>query len=270
MKKHDQPPILAYAITIFLSAFLLFQVQPMMGKMILPWFGGAASVWTACMLFFQSLLLLGYLYTHWVMRYLSAPWQSSVHIALLLLCLGLAAPSASADGIEGRVTVPRARDGRDVVVYLDRIPGKTFVPPSAPVVIDQRNLSFQPHVTALMVGTRVAFPNSDEVRHNVFSPTKGSSFDLGSYPLKTTKFQSFDKPGVVTLLCNVHAEMSAYVVVTETPYFALSDRDGRFSIPGVPAGRYVVVAWHERAGTTRQMVDVPSASPAAINVTLGR
>ncbi len=63
MKKHDQAPILAYAITIFLSAFLLFQVQPMMGKMILPWFGGAASVWTACMLFFQSLLLLGYLYT---------------------------------------------------------------------------------------------------------------------------------------------------------------------------------------------------------------
>ena len=87
MKKHDQTPILAYAITIFLSAFLLFQVQPMMGKMILPWFGGAASVWTACMLFFQSLLLLGYLYTHWVMRCLSPSRQSFLHIALLLLCL---------------------------------------------------------------------------------------------------------------------------------------------------------------------------------------
>jgi spermidine synthase len=87
MKQHDQPPILAYAITIFLSAFLLFQVQPMMGKMILPWFGGAASVWTACMLFFQSLLLLGYLYTHWVMRLLSPSRQSFLHIVLLLLCL---------------------------------------------------------------------------------------------------------------------------------------------------------------------------------------
>jgi len=87
MKKHDEPLILAYAITIFLSAFLLFQVQPMMGKMILPWFGGAASVWTACMLFFQSLLLLGYLYTHWVMRLLSPSRQSFLHIALLLLCL---------------------------------------------------------------------------------------------------------------------------------------------------------------------------------------
>ena len=87
MKKQNQAPILAYAVTIFLSAFLLFQVQPMMGKMILPWFGGAASVWTACMLFFQSLLLLGYLYTHWMMRYLSTPRQSFLHIALLLLCL---------------------------------------------------------------------------------------------------------------------------------------------------------------------------------------
>ena len=87
MKKQDQTPILAYAVTIFLSAFLLFQVQPMIGKMILPWFGGAASVWTACMLFFQSLLLLGYLYTHWVIRYLSTPRQSFLHIALLLLCL---------------------------------------------------------------------------------------------------------------------------------------------------------------------------------------
>ena len=87
MKKQNQSPILAYAVTIFLSAFLLFQVQPMMGKMILPWFGGAASVWTACMLFFQSLLLLGYLYTHWMMRYLSTPRQSFLHSALLLLCL---------------------------------------------------------------------------------------------------------------------------------------------------------------------------------------
>jgi len=87
MKLNDQTPIAAYGATIFLSAFLLFQVQPMMGKMILPWFGGAASVWTACMLFFQSLLLLGYLYTHWVLRHLSAQKQSLLHIVLLLACM---------------------------------------------------------------------------------------------------------------------------------------------------------------------------------------
>ncbi|NBX54972.1 MAG: hypothetical protein EBQ82_02595 [Betaproteobacteria bacterium] len=97
MKSDDSTPLASYAITIFLSAFLLFQVQPMMGKMILPWFGGAASVWTACMLFFQALLLLGYCYTHWTMRYLSPQRQSLVHLALLLLCLAFLPISPSPD-----------------------------------------------------------------------------------------------------------------------------------------------------------------------------
>ena len=83
-----------YGLTIFLGAFLLFQVQPIAGKMILPWFGGSASVWTTCMLFFQVLLLLGYLYCHWIVRYLSPRAQGFVHItllaaSLLLLPLGL-------------------------------------------------------------------------------------------------------------------------------------------------------------------------------------
>lgn len=78
-----------YGLTIFLSAFLLFQVQPLIGKMILPWFGGSASVWTTCMLFFQLLLLLGYLYSHWVVRFLTPMRQSLLHIALLALSLFL-------------------------------------------------------------------------------------------------------------------------------------------------------------------------------------
>ncbi|HUX89720.1 MAG TPA: fused MFS/spermidine synthase [Gallionellaceae bacterium] len=78
---------LHYGLTIFLSAFLLFQVQPMIGKMILPWFGGSASVWTTCMLFFQMVLLLGYLYTHWLVRFLSPYRQSILHGSLLLLSL---------------------------------------------------------------------------------------------------------------------------------------------------------------------------------------
>ncbi|HEX8986517.1 MAG TPA: fused MFS/spermidine synthase [Rhodocyclaceae bacterium] len=87
---------LHYGLTIFLSAFLLFQVQPLIGKMILPWFGGSASVWTTCMLFFQLLLLLGYLYSHWVVRFLSARGQSLLHIALLgasLLLLPIGLPA---------------------------------------------------------------------------------------------------------------------------------------------------------------------------------
>jgi SAM-dependent methyltransferase/MFS family permease len=88
---------LHYGLTIFLSAFLLFQVQPIIGKMILPWFGGSASVWTTCMLFFQMVLLLGYFYSHWVVRYLTPRQQSLLHIALLLASLLMLPLAPSAD-----------------------------------------------------------------------------------------------------------------------------------------------------------------------------
>lgn len=78
---------LHYGLTIFLSAFLLFQVQPIVGKMILPWFGGSASVWTTCMLFFQVLLLLGYFYSHWIVRFLAPGSQSFLHMGLLAAAL---------------------------------------------------------------------------------------------------------------------------------------------------------------------------------------
>ena len=86
-----------YGLTIFLSAFLLFQVQPLIGKMILPWFGGSAAIWTTCMLFFQLVLLLGYFYSHWVTRYLSPSRQSLVHGGLLLISLLLIPISPSLD-----------------------------------------------------------------------------------------------------------------------------------------------------------------------------
>lgn len=194
-------------------------------------------------------------------------WVRRVMAVVTLMCCPVV---AWADGIEGRVSLARARDNRDVVIFIERIPGKTFTPPAAPVVIDQKNLAFQPHVVPVLVGTRVSFPNSDEVRHNVFSPTKGAAFDLGSFSMGVSRNRVFDVPGVVTLLCNVHAEMSAYVIVAETPYFAVSDREGRFAIPAVPPGRYELVAWHERAKLVRQSIDVPEGRPATTLIELGR
>ena len=86
-----------YGLTIFLSAFLLFQVQPLIGKMILPWFGGSAAIWTTCMLFFQTVLLLGYFYSHWVTRSLTPSGQSLVHGVLLMVSLLLLPVSPSLD-----------------------------------------------------------------------------------------------------------------------------------------------------------------------------
>jgi plastocyanin len=174
-------------------------------------------------------------------------WRRFIYGALLPVALATTAAWLDASNIEGQVVVKSARDNSNAVVYIDKIPGKTFPPPSAPIPLDQVNLTFVPHVLPVLAGTKVAFPNSDDIRHNVFSPTAWSKFNLGTYPKSTTKYYVFNKPGTVTLLCNVHAEMSAYVVVTETPYFAVTDKAGNFALKNVPAGTYVLKVWHEKA-----------------------
>lgn len=117
--------------------------------------------------------------------------------------------------------------------------------------ISQKGKVFRPHVLVVTVGTKVDFPNDDTIYHNVFAHFKAKRFDLGMYPRGTTKSVTFDNPGLVSILCNVHPEMSAYIVVVETPYFATTDRHGRFRIEGVRPGEYVVKTWHE-SGRTRQ------------------
>jgi plastocyanin len=165
----------------------------------------------------------------------------------LVVMVWLSVVSVHAADIEGQVSVRVARNNANAVVYIDKIPGKRFTPPAEPVKLDQINLTFVPHVLPVLVGTTVAFPNSDEIRHNVFSPGPLSKFDLGSYPRKQVRYQVFDIPGAVTLLCNVHVEMSAFVIVTETPYFAVTDAAGKYKLKDVPPGKYVLKVWHERA-----------------------
>ena len=188
---------------------------------------------------------------------------------LVLLVVLVSSGPADASGIEGQVIVRSARDNSNAIVYIDKIPGKRFTPPSTPAVLDQVNLTFIPHVLPILVGTTVSFPNSDEIRHNVFSPSP-TKFDLGTYPRKTTKYRLFDKPGPVTLLCNVHAEMSAYVFVAETPYFYKTDKDGKFALRNVPPGRYVLKVWHERAKATSMEIEVVENQTVIANFELKR
>src|ERR1044071_9197914 len=166
----------------------------------------------------------------------------------ICLCLALMAGPLRvlAANVEGQIIVRSAKDNSDAVVYIDKIPGKRYAALSGQAVLDQVNLKFVPHVLPVLAGTTVAFPNSDEVRHNVFSPGP-PRFDLGTYPQNKTTHHLFDKPGVWTMLCNVHAEMSAYVVVTETPYFARTEKDGKFILKDVPPGKYTLKVWHEQA-----------------------
>ena len=117
---------------------------------------------------------------------------------------------------------------------------------SARVTLDQRNLAFVPQVLVVRVGTSVDFPNNDTVFHNVFSFRDGKKFDLGMYPTGTSKRIVFDKPGLARVFCNIHPNMAAYILAVDTPYYAVSDERGVFTISGIPAGSYTYRAW--RAG----------------------
>ena len=110
-------------------------------------------------------------------------------------------------------------------------------------VLHQRSLKFAPQVLAVRTGTVVDFPNDDRVFHNVFSFRDGKKFDLGIYPVGATKQVTFSEPGVSRLFCNIHPNMAGYVVAVDSPWFATSDADGRFSIPDVEPGTYTWRAW---------------------------
>jgi plastocyanin len=137
-------------------------------------------------------------------------------------------------------------DQRRSVVYLESAPSLAF-PDIEPqrAVMDQRNETFVPHVLAITVGTTVDFPNNDNVYHNVFSLRGPKPFDLGRYAAGRSRSVRFDRPGIVRVFCEIHSHMSAFILVFNHRYFAVTAPDGRYQINRVPAGRYTLVAWNE-------------------------
>jgi len=185
-----------------------------------------------------------------------------VALTALLACGLIQAAALPASTLSGKVTGAKGVS----VVYIEAIPGKTFPAPAEKVVVDQKGLLFQPHVVAVPVGSTVEFLNSDKVAHNIFWPAisgnKKMSHNLGTWPSGQKREFKFDTAGVVPLLCNVHPEMSAYIVVSPTPFFALTDADGNYKIAGVPEGDYTVSAWHEGMKVQSKPVKVAGAASA--------
>lgn len=165
----------------------------------------------------------------------------------LAAALAIVTVSSSAWAGDVTGTVSGVANPENVVVYIEHADG-TFAPPPQGAVMDQKNIQFIPHVLPVVSGTVVHFPNSDTVRHNVFSPSKAKKFNLGIYPSGVTKDQVMNIPGaaVVSLLCAIHAQLAAFIVVLQNPYYAMPGTDGSFTIKGVPSGSYRLVAWHER------------------------
>lgn len=149
---------------------------------------------------------------------------------------------AESGTIEG--TVSHARGTADLIVYVATAPGQ-FPAPAQHARMDQKKMTFTPHILPILAGTTVEFYNSDAVNHNVFSPDN-ETYNLGTWPKGDKHTYVFKKPGVYTQLCSIHPEMLAFVVVLQNPFFAVTKADGHFSIPNVPPGQYVLKVWGEK------------------------
>jgi len=193
--------------------------------------------------------------------------KAAIAASLVLVLAGI----GRANEIKGKVSVQGIKTAESIAVYVDAIPDKKFDAPKDHVVIDQRKMAFIPHVVAVQQGTTVEFLNSDPVGHNVYWPSisgnKKLSHNLGTWPKGDKKPFQFNDLGTASLLCNVHPEMSGYVVVVPTPYFAVTDKDGNFEIKNVPVGKYTLKTWSEDGKPTTQPVDLSGAS-ATVDLTV--
>ena len=193
--------------------------------------------------------------------------RATLAASLVLVLVGV----GRANEIKGKVSVQGIKSAEHIAVYVDVIADKKFDAPKDHIVIDQRKMAFLPHVVAVQQGTTVEFLNSDPVGHNVYWPSvsgnKKLSHNLGTWPKGEKKPFQFNDLGTASLLCNVHPEMSGYVVVVPTPYFAVTDKDGNFEIKNIPAGKYTLKTWSEDGKPTTQAVDVSGAT-ATVELTV--
>ncbi len=179
--------------------------------------------------------------------------RTIILLASCLACGGLDASSLS-------VTVKDAKGAlvSDAVVYAKS--SATAAHPGERAVIDQQNKQFIPYVTAVQVGTAVMFPNKDNIRHHVYSLSPAKRFELPLYAGVPAEPVVFDKEGFVTLGCNIHDWMIAYVAVLATPYFQITGRDGHVLLKDLAPGKYVVAVWHPllrgRPDASAQRVDL--------------
>ena len=216
--------------------------------------------------------------------------------ALMLCCLPVLSQEKSGVGmIQGRITVSRGDDvagdvvrGRALnryqaggtnagkpldppyalsekaVVYIETINGERTLPAEHPV-LDQRDMVFRPLVLPIVVGTTVDFPNSDPLFHNVFSLSQPKEFDLGRYAKGQKKSVTFDKPGIVSVYCEIHSYMFATILVLQNSLFTVPDDEGNYSLKNVPAGTYQLSFWYGRKKAGTKTVTVTADQSTTVN-----
>jgi plastocyanin len=172
--------------------------------------------------------------------------------------------------ITARVSDARGRVVNDAVVYA--VPeGRPLPLARKTAVMDQRNRMFVPHVLPVQTGTAVHFPNSDDVRHHVYSFSAAKTFQLPLYKGRPANPELFDRAGVATLGCNIHDQMSAFIVVVDTPYFAKT-ANGLAELADVDAGRYTIRVWYPdmRAEPQPRVVSLGASERLSLTFVTGR
>lgn len=188
---------------------------------------------------------------------------------MLLGCLATGMP-ARAGTVAGKVELiekggRRASDLSDVIVYVE---GPKAKGKPERVTMAMKDKAFRPRVAAVSAGGVVEFPNQDPIFHNVFSVSGANRFDLDLYKRPKSGSWTFTSPGVARVYCNIHPQMSAVVLVRDNPYFTTAAADGSFTIAHVPAGRWQIKAWQERAPEASQEIVVGADSQVTAQLVL--
>jgi plastocyanin len=193
----------------------------------------------------------------------------------ILLSCGLRLACADAT-VEGRVELPKTHHAPVVTQRYEIISKGGVLAPNPPVAVvyleghfpkpvtqpvkqlEQKDLQFVPALLPIQAGTKVEFPNLDDTYHNVFSYSPAKRFDLGRYrpDERPVPSQLFDKPGLVTLRCDIHEHMRGLILVLDTPYFVTTDTGGKFRLSGLPAGQYKLKAWLSSKSTLEKLVEL--------------
>ena len=180
-------------------------------------------------------------------------------LAVFVVSLALVSGAAAAT-VDVVVADGAGKPLADAVVMLEPASGRLPVKPLTGVQITQVRRQFEPQVTVIPVGTAIAFPNLDTVRHHVYSFSGAKAFELKLYAGVPAAPVVFDKVGIAVLGCNIHDQMVAWVVVVDTPFYARSSALGKASLPGVPAGAYRLKVWHST------LADASTPSSSLLNV----
>ncbi len=171
-----------------------------------------------------------------------------VGLLIISVIVGLEGHCTAGDTgtITGKVNAKKAKYRRDCIVYIEKMEGN-FPPPTEHAVMDQSELIFIPHVLPILLGATVDYLNSDPIAHNVFTPDEvANKMNLGTWKTGDVRSYTFTKLGSAVMLCNVHPEMEAFVVILQNSYFFKTEGDGEFTISNVPPGEYVLKVWNKR------------------------